>query len=76
MNEYEAMFGMIVNSARILDFVPMQKMLDTVNRADSIGPILDPTAYMKGMKNLPPQRRVLEAAIAFHKAVKEAAIEK
>ena len=76
MSEYEAMFGMIVNSARILDIVPMREMLDTVNRADSVGPILDPTAYMKGMKNLPPQRRVLEAAIALHKAVKEAAIEK
>ncbi len=68
-NGYKAFFGMILNSARVLDIVPMQKMLETVNRADSFGAILDPTAYRNGMKNLAPQREVLEAAMKFHAVV-------
>ena len=70
-NEYEAFFGIIINSARVLDIVPMRKMLDTVERSDSIGAIVDPTAYRNGMKNLGPQREVLEAAMKFHAVVKQ-----
>lgn len=66
---YRAFFGMVVNAGRVLDIVPMQRMLDTVNHADSAGAMIDPTAYRTGWKNLGPQREVLEAAINFHKVV-------
>ncbi len=37
----------------------------TIEAADSVGPILDPTAYMRGMRNLDQQREVLRFAAPF-----------
>lgn len=39
-----------------------------VERAETLGPILDPTAYWHGADNLDDQRRVLRAAVALRDA--------
>jgi len=70
--DYKTNFELIVTQAGLLSLLPLQQMLDTVNLADSFGGMLDPTAYRAGMKNLPPQRDVLEAAIKFVNTVKKA----
>lgn len=69
--EYRMFFGMVTNAAATLNIVPLEDMLRTVETADSFGPLLDPTSYMHGAKNLPAQREVLEAAIRFVAAVKK-----
>lgn len=51
-----------------------KKMLDTVTVADGVGAIFEPTMYRDALRDgrLDKQRKIIEAAIAFHKAIKEA----
>jgi hypothetical protein len=63
--DYQMNFQVIGSVYRMLKSVPLDDMLKTIDRADSIGPILDPTSYARGMHRLPPQRRIIEAAMKF-----------
>ena len=52
-----------------------EPMLRAVERAESVGPLLDPTAYRKNSHQLPWQRKLLEAYARLRTAATEVAEE-
>lgn len=51
--------------------LPIERMLRNISQAEVLGPILDPTAYMRGGKNLTHHRRYLEALREVQKLARE-----
>lgn len=69
--EYREQWAIIAAAARLLESVELEAIAATIERADSLGPILDPTAYRAGMHNLPPQREIVEKATAFRNSYRK-----
>lgn len=46
---------------RLIGDLPLGEMIDAAERADTLGPILDPTAWMKGHRKLAEDSEVLRA---------------
>lgn len=59
--------------AGLLKDEPIQDLLDNIERAHALGPILDPTAYQRGMDNLTDQRDLLSALLEVQRVVRRLA---
>lgn len=69
----------LVLLVQLLGDIPVQELLENLNHAHSVMPIVDPTAYRDGMGNLSWQEKILAKALLLQQvweAVKsEAGIE-
>ena len=64
--EYRMNMDLVASAARLLLLVPVAELLDIVNHSETVGPILEPTAYQRGgADRLHEQRQVLEAALVL-----------
>lgn len=70
VEQYRSNVSELIATALHFESLDLDAMLETVERADAIGPILDPTAWRAGVDNLSPQRDILRAAIAFRNVVR------
>jgi hypothetical protein len=68
-DDYRGGLDILTAAARIVLLVDVQPMLDYLSRVETLGPVLDPTAYLRGSRNLRDQRELLEAAAAFRAAL-------
>lgn len=68
--DYKAEFDKIGLIARVASEIDVDRIQDVISRAHSIGPILDPTAYMRGMQNLEDQQELLTAFAPFARKAK------
>jgi len=58
-------------AAALIADLPVQRALATVRRVDTLAPMLDPTAWMRGgARNLDEARTLLEPAVRFALAVR------
>lgn len=69
--EYKTAMTRMGLVARAVENEPIEEMLRTLERADAVGPVLDPTAYRKGMKHLQDQRELLTALLEVQKVVRK-----
>lgn len=53
----------------LLQTISLEKLLRTVDVAESVGPVLYPSEYRAGMRSLQDQRRVLVAAIRLRETL-------
>lgn len=60
-DEFQTGMWLATNLAKQALLVPVTELREAVELADSLGPILDPTAWIRGRDNLPPQRELLDA---------------
>jgi hypothetical protein len=61
--EYRTYMDLVTAACRMLLMVPIDDLLATVQHAETLGPILEPTAFLRGgADNLAAQREVLQAA--------------
>lgn len=72
-NDYRGHMDVLASAGRSLllvaETVDVPELLRIVNEAETLGPILEPTAYQRGGgTNLTDQRRFLEAIQAFQRA--------
>lgn len=74
-DEYSACMGAAEGVARMLLLLPLGDMLEAINRAETLGPILDPTLYLRGARGLEQQKQVIRALYTAQCEIKEAAIE-
>lgn len=58
---YQATMDRLAMLAGLLEDEPIAEMLRDLDRVDTIGPILDPTGYREGMRNVQEQRELLSA---------------
>ncbi len=71
-DEFKMLWAMITSLARQAQLIPVEKvqmLIDTAHRADTIMPILDPTAYRAGAHNLDDQVAIAEGFLAFRRAI-------
>lgn len=65
-DEYRTHMDLLAAACRTLLLLPVDELLATVQHAETVGPILEPTAFLRGGgDNLAAQREVLEAAQAL-----------
>jgi hypothetical protein len=70
--QYEAHMDTVAEVVRWLLTVPVEDLLSTISRAETLGPVLEPTAYQRfGSRNLADQRRILEAALGLQRAARK-----
>ena len=60
-DEFQTGMWLATNLAKQALLVPVTELREAVELADSLGPILDPTAWIGGRDNLRPQRELLDA---------------
>jgi hypothetical protein len=70
-DRYEAEMNVLASMARMVLILDLDWMLETVQRAHAVSPILDPTAYREGLGNLRDQEKILRAAMGFRDAARE-----
>lgn len=71
-HEYTLHLQMIIQQARLIHMIDIAGVLNAMERVDTVGPIIDPTLWMKGHKNMDVQREIAQAALTFQ--IKIAAI--
>jgi len=69
--EYTAIAAQLGALAAVVADMPLADFLATISRAESLGPIMDPTAFRDGMQNLEDARQLAEGAMKFQRAAKE-----
>lgn len=67
--EYKAYLQKVYLIGRVLMDVPCQAMIDRMQMADTLGPMLDPTLWMRGHQPMNQQREALKALKAFQAAM-------
>ena len=61
--EYEAAQAQLVVLAQIAAGLPLEEMLKQIGRAETLGPILDPTLWIKGSTKLSQVKALVQAAM-------------
>jgi len=69
---YVLLVDTLANIVRPLQLLPLQQMADANERMQTLGPLLEPTAYQRsGATNLRDQRRVIDAAHALQCVIED-----
>lgn len=68
---YRLHLTVIFHQAAMTRMVDTQPILDAMSRADTLGPILDPTLWMNTHVALDQQRQVVEAYATFKRKIAE-----
>jgi len=61
--EWKGNLVLIASQARIISMVDIPKMLEQIDRAEAIGPLLDPTLYRANAGKMDEDKELLEAAL-------------
>lgn len=69
--EYRMAMDCLCSVAGVLSQLPLDVMLETIERAETIGPILYPSPFVESGRSLPKQRQLVEAAIQIRQVVRE-----
>lgn len=67
--EYRMAMDALCSVFGVISQIPVEAMLQTVLRAETIGPVLYPSEWMRS--SLPQQRQILEAAQHVQRVVRE-----
>jgi hypothetical protein len=73
-DEFKMLWAMITGLAQSAQLIPIDKvklLIETVNRAETIMPIFDPTAYRDGAENLDHQRTLARGFLKFREAIEQ-----
>lgn len=64
-DKYLMIQNQLILFASLIENMELEEFLQAINRADTIGPIMDPTLWMKGKDNMHKIERIAQAARAF-----------
>ena len=70
-SQYRLHLEQIFNLAYLVQQLKIHDVLQAMRRAETLGPILDPTTYLTSATHLEWQKRTAEAALQFQQAIKE-----
>lgn len=60
---------LLANYARIIAMLPLETWLEAINRAEAVGPIVDPTLWIKANGNMADVKRLIQAAMPLKRFV-------
>lgn len=63
-DEYRTHLLLCYRAIHVLAQIPLQELLDNQNRADAIGPFIDPTLWIRNRDKLNEDRAIVEACLA------------
>lgn len=63
IDEYQAAVKSCVVACKLISAFDLPGMLTSIDRADSIGPLIDPTLWIKNSKAMREDREIIEAAL-------------
>jgi hypothetical protein len=69
--EYIIQLQNTLNLATLVCQLRLGDLLTMMNRSETIAPIIDPTLFLRGSKNLGKQKEIVEAALTFQQAIKK-----
>lgn len=69
--EYVAEMSQLVMICRLVLRIDFAGLENTISKAHTVGPILDPTAYRDGMRNLKDQEQIVRAAKRFREDIEK-----
>lgn len=67
--EYETLQSQLFTIARLVRDMPLTAFLEQLAHADSVGPMLDPTAWRHASKRLDLIKRLAEGLRAFQRSI-------
>lgn len=73
--DYDLQLRSIFSLAALVRGLKIAQVLNAMNRAESVAPIVDPTLWLRASRSLQQQRKIVEAALRFQRVVKEVAAE-
>jgi hypothetical protein len=68
---YRDALAACITAARLLELHPIGDLLRDIDRAGSIGPIVDPTLYRDKARAMEEDRRVFESALPLWRLAQE-----
>jgi hypothetical protein len=68
--EYQSVQHTLILLAQLIKDLDLDSFLFAIERADMLGPILDPTLYQSGMPKMRDVQRLAKAAKVFQDEVK------
>ena len=74
-DEYQLAQSMVMQIARLVRTLPLKKVLEAISKAEAVGPILDPTLYREGSRNMQDFKQLVVKLRAFQAEI-EAQLEK
>ena len=69
--EYRMHMDEATMTVKLLYSLPLGQMARHIERCHAVGPMLDPTAYRDGMRNLEEQEAVVSALLAARKVIEK-----
>lgn len=67
--EYMGTQALLLSCARMIRLLPLSDFLLMIDRAETTGPILDPTLYRKAMHNLGEIKAMAQGALKFQQSL-------
>lgn len=61
----------LIEIGKLADSLDLDEFLKCISNAESVGPVIDPTTYIKAMDNLRAIRRLAEAVVPVKAAFEE-----
>ena len=69
-DEYRTEMDLVVNFARMIQLLPVDELTQALGKVETLAPIFEPTAYLRGgADNLQDQRALLTAVAAVKQAM-------
>lgn len=73
-DEFKAGMDLLLQGARLINLVPIDRLLAVVTRTEDFGCfVMNPMEWQRGLPNLRDQRKLLDACAAVQKASAEIA---
>ena len=69
--EYEMTQAQIVMMARFVRDLPLEDFLQAIDRAEAVGPMVDPTLYIRGRDKLEQIKKMAQGLRKFQLALPE-----
>jgi hypothetical protein len=69
--DYRSAIATIILCGQMLNQFDLAKLIDAINRAESTGPILNPTLWIQKSQAMAQDKQLIEAALPLWKLIKD-----
>lgn len=62
-------WDMLANWGKMITMLPLEDWLEVIDKADAMGPFIDPTMWMQGHEKMAEIRKIIAAALPLKRAI-------
>lgn len=71
--DYISTQAQILAIAKIINNIPLYEFIEAASRAETIGPLIDPTLYLAAIDNLTTIKHLAQSLLPFKRAIEKLA---